>query len=67
MSQIIGILIMIASTLLLMKYISSLRKEMKERGKDWWQLIFREVYTGVSFLLVVGFLFGFLLVVKPFK
>ena len=67
MSQLIGVLIMIASTLLLMKYVSTLKKEMKEPGKEWWQVILREVFTGASFLLVVGFLIGFLLVVKPFK
>lgn len=67
MSQLIGLLMMIISTILLMKYISSLMKEMKELGKDWWLVILGEVFSGGSALLVIAFFIGFLLVVTPFK
>ena len=67
MSQFIGIVMMIISTILLMKYASSLKKEMKDFGKHWWLVIVSEIFTGVSALLVIAFFIGFLLVIRPFK
>ncbi len=67
MSQLIGVIIMAVSTFLLMKYLSALKKEMNKPGKEWWLVVLSEVFTGVSFLLIIGFLLGFLLVIKPFK
>lgn len=67
MSQLIGIAMMIISTILLMKYVSSLKKEMTDLGKHWWLVIVGEIFTGVSALLVIAFFIGFLLVIKPFK
>jgi hypothetical protein len=67
MSQLIGIGLMIVTTILLMKYVSSMKQEMKDLGKQWWLVIIGEIFTGVSVLLVIGFFIGFLLVITPFK